>query len=1161
MRTVLSLCVIISTALACPIKKPSCSDVPKICPSDWDIKEFESQYATLAFQGTWRVQMTTPFMVPGSEPLKTGLFCSCYPSTLNELIFTDTTPCDDTDYNIEYEVIDQSFNIFTQTLEQTKTLFSPAYGKSSKYAIFNVGTEQYYKTPITEINPFVDEKLIRHKIEGFCKREYTVAVIGADKCWEEYMVLVVINQYENLFCKNDYLIFVLTRAVVPEWSTYSKAFDDIQRSNLNPYHLMSVDQSYDSFASSLSPTGSLIPTGSIIPTSSSIPSISSETSIPKVPSIPSVSGDIDSAIQQTSTTTQSVTKSVNVGNSCSSSTTSTTTVQTSSVIISISPDFTSPYDIGPCDLYKRYNGGLIYKGLDFGTVRDALSGTYYLSQCTPVSLGDSPDARIGMINSGFPACSLQITIDDSCMDDWNVNTPYMFVERGMNMRTGSIEETRGYLMSVYPADHEFSSTVFTLFYEGYYPNQDDDLFDFPLDGMICKRPYDFYTDTTPIILCYTRDQIPSQSIMNKITQEILRCGFNPNVLVRFDQTHKIDSNYVFDSSLYESPVTSFSSSKSLDSTLKSSPLLDLPKICPPSWTVKTFDDQCSTIAFQGTWRVQMTTPFMVPGSEPLKTGLFCSSFPSTLNELIFTDTTPCDDTDFNIEYEVIDQSFNVHTQTLEQTKTLFSPAYGKSSKYAIFNVGTEQYYKTPITEINPFVDEKLIRHKIEGSCKREYTVAVIGADECWKEYMVLAVINQYENLFCGNDYIIWVLTRAVVPEWSTYSKAFDDIEKSGLSVNYLMSVDQSYDSFASSLSPTGSLIPTGSIIPTSSSIPSISSETSIPKVPSIPSVSGDIDSVIQQASTTTQSVTKSVNIGNSCSSSTTSTTTVQTSSVIIDLSPDFTSPYSLAPCSLYKGIQIYKSMDLASVRDALSGTYYMIQGSPCSFDQSQDARVGMLNTGIPACSLQITIDDSCMDDWDVNTPYMFVDRGMNMRTGSIQDTRGYLMSAYPPDHEFSTTIFTLFSEGYYSHSIKESTPLNLDEMTCKPPFEIYQYQVVLSIVGYSKGEYLILCIANQFNNPFFNCGDEPSYNLYCYTRDRIPSQSILANINQEILRCGYNPNKLVKIDQTVEIDAGYTFDRSFFESTTSCWSSSSSSSYSMSSSSFSATSSSISIGC
>jgi len=32
---------------------------------------------------------------------------------------------------------------------------------------------------------------------------------------------------------------------------------------------------------------------------------------------------------------------------------------------------------------------------------------------------------------------------------------------------------------------------------------------------------------------------------------------------------------------------------------------------------------------------------------------------------------------------------------------------------------------------------------------REYTIAVIGADALWAEYMVLVVINQYENLFCG----------------------------------------------------------------------------------------------------------------------------------------------------------------------------------------------------------------------------------------------------------------------------------------------------------------------------------------------------------------------------------------------------------------------------
>lgn len=559
----------------------------------------------------------------------------------------------------------------------------------------------------------------------------------------------------------------------------------------------------------------------------------------------------------------------------------------------------------------------------------------------------------------------------------------------------------------------------------------------------------------------------------------------------------------------------------------------------------------------------MTTPTLIPGNNPLKTGLFCSCFPSTLNELIFKDTTPCDDTDYNIEYEVCDQSFNVYTQIIERTRTFFSPAYGKCSKYALFNVGTEKYYKNPITEKYPFIDDDLIRHKIEGSCEREYTVAVIGADDCWEEYMVLAVINQYENFFCGNDYIIWVLTRDLVPKWSTYCKAFEDIERSGLIASYLISVDHSYDSIASSLSPTGSLIPTGS------SIPSISSKTSIPSLSpgsSIPSIPGDIDSAIQQTSTSTQSVTKSVNLGNnygSSSSSTTSTTTVQTSTVIIDLRPDFTSPYSIGPCSLYKGIQIYKDLDFRTVREAMSGLYYMIQGSPCSFGNTPEARVGMFNTAFPACGCQILIDDSCKDDWDINTPYMFVDRGLNMKDGKVQETRGYIMSVYPAEHEFCSSIFALYHEGYYPTSIDELNPLDLNGMICKQPFDIYQYQVILSIVGYSPGEYLIICIANQFKNPFFNCGDEPIYQLYCYTRDRIPSQKTLYSMNQEVLRCGYDPNKLVKMDQTAEIDEGFTFERSYFESTTSCWSSSSSSSYSMSSSSYSSssTSSSISIGC
>jgi len=98
----------------------------------------------------------------------------------------------------------------------------------------------------------------------------------------------------------------------------------------------------------------------------------------------------------------------------------------------------------------------------------------------------------------------------------------------------------------------------------------------------------------------------------------------------------------------------------------------------------------------------------------------------------------------------------------------------------------------------------------------------------------------------------------------------------------------------------------------------------------------------------------------------------------------------------------------------------------------------------------------------------------------------------------------------------------------------------------------------------FVIASEPVYQVYAYTRDRIPSQKTMNNINQELLRAGYNPNYLIKIDQSSEIDVEYVFETSYYESTTSCWSSSSSSfSSSSSSSSYSSSSkvSAVTIGC
>ncbi|EPZ62488.1 hypothetical protein H477_5347 [[Clostridium] sordellii ATCC 9714] len=154
----------------------------------------------------------------------------------------------------------------------------------------------------------------------------------------------------------------------------------------------------------------------------------------------------------------------------------------------------------------------------------------------------------------------------------------------------------------------------------------------------------------------------------------------------------------------------------------------------------------------------------------------------------------------------------------------------------------------------------------------------------------------------------------------------------------------------------------------------------------------------------------------------------------------------------------------------------------------------------------------------------------------------------------------MYSEGYYPDTIEELTKLKLDGMICKQPSDIYKQQIIASVIGYNEDDYLLLCLANQYKNPFFT--SEPVYQVYAYTRDRIPSQKTMNNINQELLRAGYNPNYLIKIDQTTEIDVEYVFETSYYESTTSCWSSSSSS-YSVKTSSYSSSSSSsaVTIGC
>jgi len=87
--------------------------------------------------------------------------------------------------------------------------------------------------------------------------------------------------------------------------------------------------------------------------------------------------------------------------------------------------------------------------------------------------------------------------------------------------------------------------------------------------------------------------------MNSITQEMLRCGLNPNYLMKIDQPKPIDDVFTFDKAYYESTVTSTSMTKSMVSTrglaIGNTPLQGLPSICPQEWDVKTFDSQYVSI--------------------------------------------------------------------------------------------------------------------------------------------------------------------------------------------------------------------------------------------------------------------------------------------------------------------------------------------------------------------------------------------------------------------------------------------------------------------------------------------------------------------------------------------------------------------------------------
>lgn len=130
-----------------------------------------------------------------------------------------------------------------------------------------------------------------------------------------------------------------------------------------------------------------------------------------------------------------------------------------------------------------------------------------------------------------------------------------------------------------------------------------------------------------------------------------------------------------------------------------------------------------------------------------------------------------------------------------------------------------------------------------------------------------------------------MLSRDVNPGPEVYQKAFDDIRRSGLNPNFLMSIDQSINL---------------------SDIPTVTED--------------DLNGVIQTTSTTSSSTSKSISttdsdiqISSSSTSTSTSSTTTIVSTVEITLNPNFKIPYEFGTHDLFGDIQILKNLSPETV--------------------------------------------------------------------------------------------------------------------------------------------------------------------------------------------------------------------------------------------------------
>jgi len=254
-------------------------------------------------------------------------------------------------------------------------------------------------------------------------------------------------------------------------------------------------------------------------------------------------------------------------------------------------------------------------------------------------------------------------------------------------------------------------------------------------------------------------------------------------------------------------------------------------------------------------------------------------------------------------------------------------------------------------------------------------------------------------------------------------------------------------------------------------------------------------------------------------SETTEKTTVSTIDIVQNT--DYKASFVFDSYDLLPNYKVIKNLKPTDFDKCFNGHYYVNSLTPCLYtpDYCDENKVGLLNNGFPCSSLEVNFEVP-NSLYSYNTPVMMVERSYNILKNKEEQTRSVLFSAFGDTIEQST--FVVYTEGNYKTPLSEIGSLNLDGIICKnPASDLYSSQYVITIAAYEE-DFLILCVASQFTNQFYV--KEPLNQFIVLTREKYPSPQCMADINQELLLCGYNPKYLITMDHSFTIEENYSFD-------------------------------------